>query len=538
MSKKFYAYRTSQLHINRLFPLVAIGASTGGMEAVTELFGNLPADTGMCYLYVQHFDQTKKTDIISALEQVTAMPILHALDGMPVLPDHIYIIPPGKDTIVNQDRFTITMLPEKPLHRMPVDRLFTTLAQVYGDQLTGIVLSGVTRDGTVGLQAIKAAGGSTFVQDESALFNYMPRSAIVAGVADHVLSSSQIAATLVQISLQGQPFPIPATSRAAIAAVRSLQKKRSSATVNKGPSPAEKKESPAAGATLHAQNRALQQRNKQLTEAYEKTKQAADEHKQLLQEKNADLKQLNKALEIIQNDLQHFTYVTSHDLQEPIRKIITFSDRLQQRYNTLLPDTGRNYIEKIISAALRMTHLLDDLLTYIRIANEKDLFSFTNLTDIIDRVLDGLQESIQQRQADISYWGLPVIEAIPHQIEMLFYHLISNAMKFTHPHQSPVITITSGKLNPDKLQQFDKLDRSLSYYEIFVRDNGIGFNQEFANQIFVIFQRLNDKREFPGTGIGLALCRKITTNHNGEIYAESGEGEGSAFHVILPVRQP
>jgi signal transduction histidine kinase len=529
MNKKFYAYRSSQLHIDRLFPLVAIGASTGGTEAVTVLFSNLPADTGMCYLYLQHIDQTKKIDIISTLEQVTPMPVLQAIDGMPVLPDHVYIIPPGKDTSIKQGRFTITMLPEKPLHRMPVDRLFTTLAQVYGDQLTGIVLSGVTRDGTLGLQAIKAAGGSTYVQDESARYNHMPRSAIVAGVADKVLSPQQIAFALVQSSRQQQALPIQPARKATPADLRRPKKKDHAAS--------EKKKTSASDAG-RAMDRELQQRHKQLIQAYEKAKQALEEQDLRMQEKNVDLQQLTKALQNTQNDLQQFTWVASHDLQEPLRKIITYSDRLQQLYNELLPDAGRNYIEKIISSALRMTHLLDDLLTFSRIANEGDVFSFTSLTEVIDRVLGGMQENIQQRQADISYWGLPVIEAIPHQMDMLFYHLISNAMKFTHPHQSPVITITSGKLAPDRLQQFDKLDRSLSYYEIIVRDNGIGFNQEFANQIFVIFQRLNDKREFPGTGIGLALCRKIAHNHNGEIYATSGEGQGSAFHVLLPVRQP
>jgi signal transduction histidine kinase len=409
---------------------------------------------------------------------------------------------------------------------------------VYGDQLTGIVLSGATRDGTLGLQAIKAAGGITFVQDESALFHYMPRSAIVAGVADKVLSPQQIAAALVQTRRQQQALPIPApiqsTRKAAHTGAPQPQKKE--------PSAPEKKKASASDVPLNtaglAMNRELQQRNKQLVEAYEKAKQALEEHTLRLQEKNVDLQQLTKALQSTQNELQQFTYVASHDLKEPLRKIITFSDRLQQLYNELLPEAGRTYIEKIISFALRMTHLLDDLLTFSRIANERDMFSFTNLTEVVDRVLEGLQENIQHTRADISYWGLPVIEAIPHQIEMLFYHLISNAMKFTHPHRSPVITITSGKMNPDKLQQFDKLDKTLSYYEIIVRDNGIGFNQEFANQIFVIFQRLNDKREFPGTGIGLALCRKIAENHNGEIYAISKEAEGAAFCVLVPVRQP
>jgi signal transduction histidine kinase len=519
MNKKFYAYRSSQKNTYSSFSLVAIGASTGGLEAATTLFSNVPANTGMTFLYLQHIDQTKKTNIVSSLEQVTSMPVLQAIDGMPVLPDHLYIIPPGKDTTITHDRFVITSLREKPLHRLPVDRLFAALAGVYTDHLTGIVLSGVTRDGTVGLQAIKAAGGSTIVQDGSALFNNMPRSAIMAGVADKVLSPQQIAAALEQISRERSALHLPVV-KTAIAGKQQA-------------SPSLKPD-----ATLLAINRELQRTNKQLTEAYEKARKTIEEQARRLQQNTNELQQVNLEWQRTQNDLQQFAYVASHDLQEPLRKIITFSDRLQQRYNELLPDNGRNYIEKIISAALRMSHLLNDLLNFSKIANERKTFSLTNLTDIIDRVLNNLQDSIQQKQADISYWGLPVIEAIPHQMELLFYHLITNAMKFVHTHQPPVITITCGKLHLDHLQQFDKLNRSLSYYEIVVRDNGIGFNQEFAKQIFVIFQRLNDKREFPGTGIGLALCHKIIVNHHGEIYAESKVGEGSAFYIILPVRQP
>jgi signal transduction histidine kinase len=132
---------------------------------------------------------------------------------------------------------------------------------------------------------------------------------------------------------------------------------------------------------------------------------------------------------------------------------------------------------------------------------------------------------------------LPIVEAIPSQMELLFEHLIGNALKFAHPHRQSDIIISAKKLSNNNIGELDQLDKSLLHYEILISDNGIGFSQEFAKQIFVIFRRLNDQREYPGTGIGLALCSKIVAHHNGEIYATSQEGRGSAFHIILPARQ-
>lgn len=142
------------------------------------------------------------------------------------------------------------------------------------------------------------------------------------------------------------------------------------------------------------------------------------------------------------------------------------------------------------------------------------------------------------KNATVQVEKLPVLQAIPLQMNQLFHNLLSNALKFTSPHQAPLIHISCKKLLPEELKKYPKLEPSIEYYVIDLRDNGIGFPQEFADQVFVIFQRLNEKEQYPGTGIGLALCRKIVCNHRREIYAESREGSGSVFHVILHVQQP
>lgn len=1147
MSKKFYAYQGSQKE-RALSTIVAIGASPGGLEAAVVLFSHLPADTGMCFIYVEHLDHTRKNDPVTSIQQVTEMPVTLVLEAMPLQPNYVYIIPPNREIQISQNRFSVHALPEKPTHRLPADRLFTTLAAVYAEQVIGIVLSGVTRDGTIGLQAIRAAGGFNFVQDDTALFKNMPRSAIAAGVADKVLAPQAMATELQWLGRQlaafeelsgdnsdihailqllqtaasidfseykpgginrrvvrrmlllrlntlkeyiaylqqhkeeaellcqdlliqvtgffrdaeimqylGQqllprlfqdrphneplriwvpacstgeeawsiaillqecmeaidiraPVKIFATdaSKAAIAKARkgiysksevagisaerlqrffvqvndqykvndglrdccifsvhnvlkdppfsrirlisccnlfiylkktaqekllstfhfalmpggylvmgrsetvgastplftpvdehlkifareaadntidwskeaddiiaarylpaavivnqrldilqfrgstgkflehlpgkaslnlvnmaspqlvmtiknALQKvmatnqpvtgvqqritietiplsvtnlflivfseqpqfavKEAAAAIHMLQDVSEAldsktEEMESANEELLAINQELQLRNEQITEAYdyaesvfvtireavvvldrdlrikkanksfyqlfriredeaegrliyglgdrqlniprlrelleniipmqeqyngfevrhvfpdigekvmllnarrieqqahrrqlillaiediteyrkaqqivaereawfrnmadnapvmiwvagtdkqatffnrtwleftgrrleEETgngftrnihiedvplftrsfnqcfqdkqpfeleyrlrrrdgeyrwtlnigkpayshegrftgyiisctdihdkKMAAEELARRVQEKTNDLQQINKTLQRTNNELQQFAYVASHDLQEPLRKIITFSDRLNQRFNELLPDTGRTYIEKIIASALRMSHLLQDLLNFSQLANTHDVFGNADLNEIVTSVVVGLREQIQQKKAQIRYDALPAIQGIPHQLELLFHHLLSNALKFAHPQRLPVISISAKKLSQDKLQQLEKLNRSLLYYEIVVTDNGIGFNQEFARQIFIIFQRLNDKHEFSGTGIGLALCQKITGNHNGEIFARSKEGEGSAFHVILPAKQP
>jgi two-component system CheB/CheR fusion protein len=256
-----------------------------------------------------------------------------------------------------------------------------------------------------------------------------------------------------------------------------------------------------------------------------------------VQERTHDLQQSNRELERSNSELQQFAYVASHDLQEPLRKIMTFSDRLQQHFGAGLPEKGNGYVEKIIDSSKRMTRLIDDLLNFSKITRQSEPFKRTDLNTIVKNVLGDFEEIMKEKKAKVEYEKLPVIQAIPVQMEQLFHNLISNGLKFSSKAKQPLITITARPFDKSQISRFPRLNANTDYQEIIVQDNGIGFSAEYADQIFIIFQRLNDKQEFPGTGIGLALCRKIVNNHNGEIFAQSKEGKGAAFHVVLPANQ-
>ena len=156
---------------------------------------------------------------------------------------------------------------------------------------------------------------------------------------------------------------------------------------------------------------------------------------------------------------------------------------------------------------------------------------------ILQQVLTDLELSIEQTHTNISFTHLPTIEVIPQQINQLFYNLLVNAIKFSKEGDPPVIQITNRLLDKDELAGIENLDHKLSYYELLISDNGIGFNQHYAHKIFGMFKRLNDKIAYPGSGIGLALCEKVITNHNGKIFATSEEGKGTTFHIILPAKR-
>ncbi len=264
----------------------------------------------------------------------------------------------------------------------------------------------------------------------------------------------------------------------------------------------------------------------------------SEELERRVYERTQELEEANNNLERTNNELQQFAYVASHDLQEPLRKILIFSNRLKNKDANSLSAQGKEYIEKISSSAERMRHLIDDLLNFSRILRFDKKIVSTDLNKTCNEVLGDFDLLIQEKNATVQVGKLPVLQAIPLQMNQLIHNLLSNALKFTSPDKPAVINITSKKLLPEELKNYPKLEPSAEFYEIDVRDNGIGFPQEFAEQLFVIFQRLNEKEQYPGTGIGLALCRKIVRNHHGEIYAESRGDSGSVFHVILTVQQP
>jgi two-component system CheB/CheR fusion protein len=262
-----------------------------------------------------------------------------------------------------------------------------------------------------------------------------------------------------------------------------------------------------------------------------------DELEQLVKRRTHDLEEINKELQRSNSELKQFAYVASHDLQEPLRKIMTFADRLQSHKDNL-PEAQRKYIDKIGISSQRMTRLIDDLLNFSRTARYNNGFTKTSLNKVVKDMLVDFDLIISQKHAAIDIGKLPSLQAIPLQMEQLFHNLISNALKFTKSSVVPVIKINSREITAEEVAMHEELQPDLKYHEVIVADNGIGIESEFAEQIFEIFQRLNDREQFPGTGIGLALCRKIVNNHNGIIFAKSLENEGTAFHIILPVTQP
>ena len=255
-----------------------------------------------------------------------------------------------------------------------------------------------------------------------------------------------------------------------------------------------------------------------------------------VKERMQEIVEVNIQLKRSNEELRQFAYVASHDLQEPLRKIVTFSNIMQKRFSDILPEAGVDQLTRIVAASNRMSLLIDDLLNFARTTRKDSEFVQTDLNEIYKNVLLDFDLKISDTRARITVDELPVIEAIPLQITQLFRNLISNALKFSAELETPVITITSRVLEEEEVTRYVGSQARGTYCELIFRDNGIGFDPEFAGQIFIIFKRLHDKQSYSGTGIGLALCRRIVDNHAGEIFAVSEIDQGAAFHVILPIK--
>jgi signal transduction histidine kinase len=236
-------------------------------------------------------------------------------------------------------------------------------------------------------------------------------------------------------------------------------------------------------------------------------------------------------LERSNRELQDFAYVASHDLQEPLRKIEAFSDRLVRKYGATLPEDGQMYIERMQNASARMRQLINDLLAYSRITSKANPFTTANLKDILADVLSDLQIRIEETRAEVRFEELPTIEADPTQMRQLFQNIISNALKFRKKDVAPIIEIGGQVVNAP---HFDEVKSTAI---LTIADNGIGFENQYKDQIFTIFQRLHGRLEYEGTGIGLATCRRIVERHGGEIDAEGQLGKGATFTIILPMSQ-
>jgi light-regulated signal transduction histidine kinase (bacteriophytochrome) len=243
-----------------------------------------------------------------------------------------------------------------------------------------------------------------------------------------------------------------------------------------------------------------------------------------------------KELDRSNKELEEFAYIASHDLQEPLRKITSFSERLKEKLPANLEPDVQLYLNRMLAATDNMRTLIDNLLEFSRTSRISEPFARVDLNNVISEVKADLELKIEETNTKIESVVLPVVHAIPMQMRQLFTNLFTNAIKFKRANTNPEIHITCNELTGEELESHH-LRHNTKHYKIVVRDEGIGFDQEFAMKIFQIFQRLHGKAEYPGSGIGLAICKKIVENHNGRIYAESEPGKGAAFVIILPESQ-
>jgi signal transduction histidine kinase len=238
---------------------------------------------------------------------------------------------------------------------------------------------------------------------------------------------------------------------------------------------------------------------------------------------NQQLMENVQQLKSTNEELERFAYAASHDLQEPLRKIMLFSERLGSKSRDL-DEEGQGFIQKILRASSRMQVLIKNILEFSKSAVHSDAFEETDLNTLVESILSDLEVSIEQKQAVFIIEPLPVLRILPGQLRQLFQNLIINALKFSRESHPPEIRIYAEKVP--------------SGYHIYVKDNGIGFEQKYADQIFSLFSRLHSYDQFEGTGIGLSICKKIAEKHNGTITAVSVPGEGATFVLELPVNMP
>jgi signal transduction histidine kinase len=243
-----------------------------------------------------------------------------------------------------------------------------------------------------------------------------------------------------------------------------------------------------------------------------------------------ELKDREAALARSNRELEAFASIASHDLQEPLRKVEAFGDRLKRKYEPQLGDDGKMYIDRMQNSVVRMRALINDLLDYSRVTTKGKPFEPIDLKEVLDDVVSDLEVRIEEVQGEVLVDPLPVVDADRIQMHQLFQNLVSNALKFHCPDQPPKVRI-----------QADMVDHGQSVKQrccrITIQDNGIGFDMKYADRIFGIFQRLHSRAEFEGTGIGLATCRKIAERHQGAIEVQSASGEGTTFTIELPIRQ-
>ncbi|OQW49208.1 MAG: hypothetical protein A4S09_03835 [Proteobacteria bacterium SG_bin7] len=243
-----------------------------------------------------------------------------------------------------------------------------------------------------------------------------------------------------------------------------------------------------------------------------------------------NLKINSKKLEISNRELQDFASIAAHDLQEPLRKILTFLDRIKLKVSDKLDEEVKDYIARVQNSASRMQTLIDDLLSYSRVTTRAQPFIKVDLNRVLKDVISDLEVRIEQTKGLVEVGNLPTIMADPTQMRQLFQNIIGNALKFHRKGIDPVVKVEGKVLEGIYVN-------GVPACQVSITDNGIGFDEKYLDRIFTIFQRLHGRHEYEGTGIGLAVCRKIVDRHNGMVTARSKLGQGSTFSISLPIKQ-
>jgi len=251
-----------------------------------------------------------------------------------------------------------------------------------------------------------------------------------------------------------------------------------------------------------------------------------------VERRTQQLKIANEELKRSNKELQDFAYIASHDLQEPLRKILAFGDRLKHKYGAGMSEDANTYIDRMVKAADRMRLLVEGLLTYARVGTRETQFSKVSMDEVVKNVLSDIEMTIQDQQAEIEVDKLDTIESNELQLRQMFQNMISNALKFHKPDQVPKVKISSQRITMPSSSHAAK-----TYSKITILDEGIGIPSQYKEKIFTIFQRLHGRSEYDGTGIGLAVVRRIVERHGGKIEVTSKEGEGTKFEIYLPVVQ-
>jgi light-regulated signal transduction histidine kinase (bacteriophytochrome) len=282
---------------------------------------------------------------------------------------------------------------------------------------------------------------------------------------------------------------------------------------------------------LYAENYLVFDENNKVKEYYGLLKDITESY-------NATVELNNKVISLNKSNasLQEFAYVASHDLHEPLRKILTFVDRVNSKFGNTFNTELKMYCDKITNSANSMQTLLNDLLDFSRLSTKPIQIENVALNTVMESTLNGLEILIEENNVEITYQLPHTIEGFFGQLQQLFTNLISNSIKFSRNEEACKIKIESNYIDPLNYQMFP-LTLNKKYIGITVKDNGIGFDQSYSEKIFEVFQRLHGKAEYKGSGIGLSICKKITENHAGFIYASGKKNEGATFTIILPENQ-